>query len=205
MPTSTGDSRQSFDRPREPRLPPSPWVTRYAALLPGSGLVLDLAAGHGRHTRWLLAQGHRVLAVDLDTAGLEDLAGHGQLEILELDLEAGPVPLPGLRFAGIVVTNYLHRPHFPWLAAALEPGGVLIMETFGQGNERHGRPRNPDFLLAPGELLAAFTGRLEIVAYEHGLETTPRPAVRQRLCALAPRQPDQEPWLLPPPWSAPGP
>jgi SAM-dependent methyltransferase len=199
MPTSSGDSHQSFDRPREERLPPSPWVTRFAALLPADGQVLDLAAGHGRHTRWLLEQGRRVLAADLDTSGLRDLAGHRQLEILEMDLEANPVPLPGRRFAGIVVTNYLHRPHFRWLASALEPGGVLIIETFGQGNERHGRPRNPDFLLAPGELLDAFAGRLHIVAYEHGLEMKPRPAVRQRLCALASREPDPEPWPLPAP------
>jgi hypothetical protein len=61
---------------------------------------------------------------------------------------------------------------------------VLIFETFGQGNEKLGRPRNPDFLLAPGELIAAFGTALQVVAYEHGVEEVPRPAVRQRLCAV---------------------
>jgi hypothetical protein len=58
------------------------------------------------------------------------------------------------------------------------------METFARGNELYGRPRNPDYLLAPGELLATFSPRLQVVAYEHGLELQPRPAVRQRICAV---------------------
>ncbi len=95
----------------------------------------------------------------------------------------------GRTFDGIVITNYLHRPHFPHLIAALNEGGVLIFETFSQGNEKLGRPRNPDFLLAPGELLAAFGSVLEVVAYENGEEQQPRPAVRQRICAVKQSEP----------------
>ncbi len=65
----------------------------------------------------------------------------------------------------------------------------MLIDTFGQGNERLGRPRNPDFLLAPGELLAAFGADLQIVAYEHGIDRLPRPAVRQRLCAVRATEP----------------
>jgi len=86
----------------------------------------------------------------------------------------------------VVVTNYLHRPLFPHLLAALAPGGILIYETFAAGNERYGRPSNPDFLLAPGELLEVARGRLQIVAYEALDVSVPAPASVQRLCALAP-------------------
>ena len=175
--------KPSFDRPADPSILPSPWVLRWAPLIRAGGAVLDVAAGHGRHARALAQRGYRVTAVDLDVTGLDD-PSDPPTEVMAADLEGGTWPLAGRVFAGIVVTNYLHRPHFPHLVASLSPGGVLIFETFGQGNERVGRPRNPDFLLAPGELLAAFSPHLQIVAYEHGAEQSPRPAVRQRLCAI---------------------
>jgi SAM-dependent methyltransferase len=183
------DPKTSFDRPSDPAILPSPWVLRWAALLAPGGTVLDVAAGHGRHARALAARGHWVTAVDLDVTGLTDLNTGPPVEVIAADLEGGSWPLTGREFAGIVVTNYLHRPHFPHLVTALSPGGVLIFETFGQGNEKLGRPRNPDFLLAPGELLDAFSKHLQIVAYEHGSEQAPRPAVRQRLCAIKSPEP----------------
>lgn len=161
----------SFDRPADPAIAPSPWVLRWAHLIRPGGRVLDVAAGHGRHARALAALGHTVVAADVDTTGLSDASG---IEVFAVDLETGVWPFPAAAFNAIVVANYLHRPHFPHLVQTLAPGGVLIFETFGQGNEKLGRPRNPGFLLAPGELLSAFAA-LEIVAYEHGEERTPRP------------------------------
>ncbi len=169
----------SFDRPLDPDLPPSAWVMRWASLIRPGGAVLDLAAGHGRHTRALAARGFTMTAADLDVSALTGAPA----EVIAADLETGVWPFAGRRFDGIVVTNYLHRPHFPHIVDGLADNGVVIFETFGQGNERLGRPRNPDFLLAPGELLRAFD-RLSVVAYEHGAEQTPRPAVRQRICAV---------------------
>ena len=89
-------------------------------------------------------------------------------------------------FDVIVVTNYLHRPLFPHIAAALNPNGLLIYETFAQGNAAFGRPSRPDFLLNPGELLEAFAGRLRVLAFEHGEVSTPKPAMVQRLLARRP-------------------
>jgi SAM-dependent methyltransferase len=174
----------SFDRPSDTDIAPSPWVVRFSARIKAGGVVLDLACGHGRHTRYLLSKGYRVVAADLDISGLSDLAGLPAVEIVAADLEAGTWPLEGRRFDGIVVTNYLHRPHLQRLPEALAENGVLIIETFGEGNETLGRPRNPAFLLRAGELLAAFAPVLHVVAYEHGREDQPRPAVRQRLCAI---------------------
>lgn len=165
--------------------PPSSWVARHANLIPAAGPVLDLAAGGGRHTRYFKGLGHPVVAVDRDVTSLADLAGDAQIEVIAADLEGGsPWPLGERRFAGMVVTNYLHRPLFPKLAAALQPGGVLIYETFGIGNERFGRPSNPDFLLQPGELLAfAEAEGLTVRAYACGEVLEPRPAVLQRIVA----------------------
>lgn len=167
---------------------PSPWITRHAALLPDTGQILDLAAGSGRHTRYFSQLGRAVLAVDRDVAGLADLTATAGVEIVEFDLEAAcGWPFPGRQFAGIVVTNYLHRPLLPFLGGALQPGGLLLYETFALGNERFGRPSNPAFLLQPGELLrVAQAAALTVLAYEHGEVTSPRPAVIQRIAAQKP-------------------
>ena len=163
---------------------PSAWIERFAPLVADRGRVLDLACGTGRHARLFLARGCRVTALDHDIAGLADLAGHPNLETLAADLEDGrPFPLPGRQFDAVVVTNYLYRPLLPTLVDAVAPGGLLLYETFAEGNERYGRPRNPDFLLKPGELLEVVCGRLGVLAYENLVVDDPRPAAVQRICA----------------------
>jgi len=143
-----------------------------------NGCVLDLACGDGRHSRLLRALGFDVVAVDREPQSIPGV------RFLQADLEDGsPWPLPGERFQGIVVTNYLHRPLFPVLAESLAPGGVLLYETFMLGNERYGRPSNPAFLLRPGELWQAFGG-LHVVAFEQGTVAEPKAAMIQRLCAV---------------------
>ncbi|MCU0968336.1 MAG: class I SAM-dependent methyltransferase [Rubrivivax sp.] len=164
-----------------PGLPPSPWVTRWAHLVRAGGTVLDLACGSGRHLRWLRAQGFAVTGVDRDVAALAGLEAVG--EIVVADLEGGPWPLDGRRFDGVVVTNYLWRPLWPRLREALAPGGALIYETFADGQQTVGRPSRPEFLLQPGELLAATQG-LRVVAYEDGFLDAP-PRFVQRIAAVA--------------------
>ena len=166
-------------------LAPSPWVTRFGALVRPGGVVLDVACGRGRHARWFAGRGHPVEAVDRDAAALEALAGLSGVTSRTADLEAGPWPYADRRFAAVVVTNYLHRPLFPALLAALDAGGVLIYETFADGQQACGRPTHPDFLLRRGELLEAVGGRLRVLAYEDGLVEAPKPAVLQRICAIA--------------------
>ncbi len=163
-----------------PASAPSPWIERWAHLLTPGGSVLDVAAGSGRHARWLAARGHPVTAIDRDGAALAPLATIA--EIVVADIEGGAWPLAGRAFDAVVVTNYLWRPLFPTLTASLAPGGVLLYETFAAGNETVGRPARPDFLLAPGELLDAAAG-LRIVAYEDGFLRDPERFV-QRLAAI---------------------
>ncbi|MGH3755383.1 MAG: class I SAM-dependent methyltransferase [Pseudonocardiaceae bacterium] len=162
-------------------------MRRFAPLMAEGGTVLDVACGAGRHARWLLERGYRVVAVDVDVAGVADLVGHPRVEIVEADLQDGRCfPLRGRRFDGVVVTRYLHRPILPDLVGAVAPGGVLVYETFAWGNECFGRPANPDFLLWPGELLDAVRGELRVVAYEDLVVAEPHPAAVQRICARRP-------------------
>lgn len=162
----------------------SPWIRRFAPLVPADAPVLDLACGSGRHGRLFLAAGHPVCLLDRDLAGVADLAGTAGAELLAADIEAGPWPLPGRRFGAVVVTNYLWRPLFGAITAALAPGGVLLYETFQRGNERFGKPSNPDFLLADNELFDRCRDAFDIRAFEQGAEDEPKPAMRQRICAV---------------------
>jgi SAM-dependent methyltransferase len=164
---------------------PSSWVQRFAPLVP-DGEVLDLACGYGRHSRMFAAAGHLVLAVDRDLDALAAVTGEG-ITTRQVDLENGnPWPFEKNRFSGIVITNYLHRPLFPHIFDSLAEGGILIVETFAAGNGQFGKPSNPDFLLAPGELLglthAYPAAKLRVIAYEDGYVDQPKPAMIQRIC-----------------------
>jgi SAM-dependent methyltransferase len=155
----------------------SEWVVKCAPHVK-RGPVLDVACGEGRHARFFRDKGFEVVAVDRQPVVLE------KITFVEADLEGGrPWPFAGRKFGAIVVTNYLHRPLFPHLAASLDEGGVLIYETFMLGNERFGRPSNPKFLLRPGELKDAFAG-LQVLDFEEGEFERPKRAMLQRLCAL---------------------
>jgi SAM-dependent methyltransferase len=156
---------------------PSHWVVRWAPLIK-NGTVLDVACGGGRHANYFLSKGLKVVAVDREPLQIPGA------RFMQADLEDGsPWPLAGERFEGIVVTNYLNRPLMKILHESLAEGGVLIYETFMLGNERFGRPSNPEFLLRPGELLEAFKD-LTVVGFEEGEVNDSKPAMIQRLCAV---------------------
>lgn len=161
---------------------PSLWVRRWAHLIRPAGTVLDVACGHGRHLRWLAARGYRVTGVDHNRAAIAALAPLGQA--LCADLENDPWPFEGACFDGVIVTHYLWRALFPSLIASVAPGGILLYETFAHGQQTLGRPRRPDFLLQPGELLQ-HCASLRVVAYEDGFCTSPDRFI-QRIAALRP-------------------
>ena len=167
---------------------PSAWVTRWAHLIRPAGSVLDVACGTGRHSHWFARHGHLVTGVDRDAqaltqAGLHRVAtGTPPVNWLVADIENEPWPLPGQTFDAVVVTNYLWRPLWPTLLAALAPGGVYIHETFAHGNATVGKPSRPDFLLQPGELWAACAS-FTVVAYECGFCEEPDRFV-QRIVAV---------------------
>lgn len=161
-------------------LAPSPWVQRWSALVPAGATVLDVACGSGRHVRWFAERGCRVTGVDRDAVATEPLKHLA--DVIVADIENGPWPLAGRQFDAVVVTNYLWRPLLPTILSSVAPGGVLIYETFAMGNQTVGKPSRPDFLLRPGELLAAANG-LRVIGYEDGFLREPDRFV-QRLAAV---------------------
>lgn len=167
---------------------PSPWVARFAPLVARGARVLDMASGHGRHALFFASRGCQVVAVDRDASALAALERVAGIQVLVADLEAAPWPAVG-RFDAIVVTNYLHRPLFSSILGALAIDGLLVYETFAHGNERYGKPANPDFLLARDELLERLQHALVVIAFEQGLQEGARPCVVQRIAAVGRARP----------------
>ena len=170
---------------------PSAWIRRWSHLVAAGGSVLDVACGRGRHLRWFARLGHPVVGVDRAPEAVDalaDLVVGGNAQVLLADIENAPWPLLHERhprqFDAVVVTNYLWRPLLPTILHSLAPGGVLLYETFAQGNASVGKPSRPDFLLAPGELLGVCAG-LRVVAYEDGFCDNPARFV-QRIAAVRP-------------------
>lgn len=163
---------------------PSAWLQRFAPTLPGT--ALDLACGSGRNLVWLAGAGWHTTGIDRDSAATAPL--RGLAEIVDADVENAAWPLPGRQFDLVVVCNYLWRPLFDTVKAAVKPGGWLIWETFADGQQTIGRPSRPDFLLQRGELLRV-CGDWHIVAYEDLFESRGdgvNPRFVQRVAAVRP-------------------
>ncbi len=159
----------------------SPWIIQWAGLVPAGAAVLDLATGAGHNALFFAARGHLATAVDLDLTRLPEAP---KIERVQADLEDGsPWPLGDRRFGAVIVTRYLHRPLMSRLLDAVAPGGVLLYETFMEGNERFGRPSRPEHLLRDGELLELVRGRFSVTAYEARMVSDPKMAMVQRIAA----------------------
>ncbi|MGQ0711432.1 MAG: class I SAM-dependent methyltransferase [Rhodoferax sp.] len=178
----------------------SPWVQRWSHLVSPGANVLDVACGGGRHLAWFAQRGHPVWGVDIDTAAAQ--ARVPSATLVQADIENGPWPLrtpagQAQAFGAVLVSNYLWRALWPTLLDSLAEGGVLLYETFTQGQESVGRPRRPEFLLQPGELLQRCAA-LHIVAFEQGFEDPPGRFV-QRIAAVRTtvRQPGAHPPVYP--------
>lgn len=173
--------------------PPFPFIaadatTLATSLAPGKDRskhrILDLACGTGRHGRCYLKHAISVTFVDKDLSHVSDLEDHQHANLLCADLENAPWPLTNQRFTRVIVTNYLWRPILSQILNAVAPGGALLYQTFGIGNEAYGRPSNPDFLLKKGELIEAVGANFTIIESFHGPVQAPKPAVIQRLHAV---------------------
>lgn len=149
--------------------PPSPWIVRWSHLLQAKATVLDIACGSGRHLTWFAQRGHAVTGIDRDLGLAQTLGTTATLICADIETEPWPLVAHGQpqQFGAVIVTNYLWRPLLKTMVHSVAPGGVFLYETFASGNETVGRPARADFLLQPGELLAACKD-LHIVAYENG-------------------------------------
>ena len=158
----------------------SEWIVRWSHLLAPAATVLDVACGHGRHMQWFAEHGHAVTGVDRSTEATEAASAFGRT--VTADIESGPWAVPGPGYRPGVVSNDLRGARLARRVGAGGPGGVLLYETFAAGNETVGKPSRPDFLLQPGELLAACRD-LRVVAYENGFLAGPERFV-QRIAAV---------------------
>ncbi len=149
------------------------------------GPVLDVACGDGRNGMYLAAHGARVLLVDASEAAQESLRAAGwpeRVHFSRMDLET-PVP-PAFDpegFGAVLVFRYLHRPLIPVLRGCLAPGGLLVYETYLEGQEAHGKPRNPEHLLRRGEL-AAWFGDWEVLEHFEGDLDDPSRVMGRMVC-----------------------
>ena len=161
---------------------PEATIVAWSKQLPTTGSVLDVAAGSDRHALWFAERGYQVTAIDRDTEALRKRS-QPNLRVVTADLENAPWPLQGELFDVVVVVNYLWRDLLPALVRSVAVDGYLLYETFALGNERYGRPRNPDFLLKPDELRLAMPDTFDVVEFSQSEVGTPVTAVRQRLLA----------------------
>ncbi len=149
-----------------------------------AGPVLDLACGRGENGLFLAGRGLKIVLADRSGEALSEAARLAQeagveVELWPVDLEReGVNPLPEEAYGGILVFRYLHRPLIPCIRKALRPGGLLFYETYTTEQPRFGKPRNPAFLLQPGELRSWFED-WQILHYFEGLRTDPPRAVAQ--------------------------
>jgi len=167
---------------------PSAWVIDQARHWPDGASIIDFAAGTGRHSRALMAmqdRKFRVLAVDRDADALAALkAACPKIQTRCQDLETDQAwHFADRQFTVVLVTNYLFRPKLAMLFDLVAPGGFIVYETFASGNAAFGRPRNPDFLLRPGELPASLPVDFTPSDYFHGRIDRPDPAMIQRMAA----------------------
>jgi tellurite methyltransferase len=157
-------------RDEEAPLEPSSFVAGLDAVLPRRGRALDVGGGSGRHALWLARRGLEVTLADVSDVALACAATAARAEGLRLtklaaDLEAAP--LPAGPWDVILCTYFLHRPLFPAFAAALAPGGLLVVAHATRSNlERHPRP-GPEHVLEDGEL-AGLVRDLEVIRLEEG-------------------------------------
>jgi len=144
--------------------------------------VLDLACGEGRNGIYLLKNNVPVVFADTSKSALgvvaEKLQGSDQqFDCWQVDLEQdGLSPLSDKRFAAVLVFNYLHRPLMDPIREAIEPGGLIIYETFTTENRQFGRPNNGDFLLKQKELEYLFEDWDILHSFE-GVEQNPKRAI----------------------------
>lgn len=153
------------------------FLVAQAYRLPAAADVLVPGDGEGRNGVWLAQQGHRVTSVDVSTVGLEKAqalaAQRGVTLRTELVDLADWVPIPCSVDA--VVLTFVHLPPairraaHRRLAAALRPGGVLLLEAFHPSQLKHssGGPKAPEMLYTLQTLREDFAGALtEVLGWE---------------------------------------
>ncbi len=149
---------------------PSTFLAAIESLLPGRGRVLDVAGGTGRHAVWLARRGYEVTLVDVSPVGLDLARRRAARSNVEITTAIGDLerdPLPAGPWDLVILFHYLHRPLFRAIAAALEPGGLLVFaHSTRKSLERNARPPAA-YLIDEGEA-ARLVADFELISYSEG-------------------------------------
>jgi SAM-dependent methyltransferase len=148
-----------------------------------TGRALELAAGSGTNAVWLAGQGWRTTAVDWSPVGLANgrakaAAARVEVEWLERDLLAWSPPA---RAFDLVMIVYLHlppqerRPVYSHAAAAVAPGGRLVVIGHDRLNATQGEGGPPD----PERLFTAAEIGVELLADDPDLAIERAEVVRR--------------------------
>jgi tellurite methyltransferase len=158
---------------------PSAFLTENIGLIeslaPGKK-ALDIACGEGRNSIYLASRGFDVTGLDISEAGLARASRRAVAEGLAIDFRQAD--LEDYQFSEmydlILNFNFLLRDLIPRLVAALNPGGVLVLDTILSSPSLQGE-HTKEFLLKPGELeqlFAGFPGRVHVYK-ERPLDSAP--------------------------------
>lgn len=132
--------------------------------------ALDLACGNGIHSIFLAKNGWKVSSVDIKEQSFKALKN---IKYFKIDLENNEIDLTkqppfDIFYDLIIIFKYLNIPLVKKLPKFLNNNGVLICETFMEGNEKFGRPNNPNFLLKKNQLKKLSLDGLKIVLFNQG-------------------------------------
>ncbi|HEY3307574.1 MAG TPA: class I SAM-dependent methyltransferase [Desulfuromonadaceae bacterium] len=131
-------------------------IERIKRLTPGKA-ALDVASGEGRNSVFLAQQGFKVTALDISEVGIDKgrkraLEAGVVIDFQQVDLDSFELLF---KYDLIINFNFLLRPLIHKEVKALNPGGVILVDTIMQSPLLLAR-HNPDYLLEQGELLKIF-------------------------------------------------
>ena len=174
-------------------------LSSQALTLDSKAQVLDLACGEGRNGLHLLEHDINVVFADINGESLKQveqavnrlqlnkqkLAQYWQVDFEQDHSDQGnDKPLKAETFAAIMVFRYLHRPLMSQIKAAVKPGGMIIYETFTEQQAKLGRPKNPNFLLKPNELIEIFVNWKILYSFEGKVFNSQESDVKQAIAQI---------------------
>lgn len=106
---------------------------------------MDLPVGTGRHAEFLVSEGHRVTAADLDHHLVNEARQRlARCNGIVLDATAA-LPFEEGAFDAVIIVDLVHASLLGDIGQCIRPGGWLIYESY------KARGQNWRQLLAPGE------------------------------------------------------
>ena len=162
---------EKYARDCDPEKAPSLFLTQQMSRL-SRGKALDLAMGSGRNSIFLAMNGYEVDAIDYSSVAVEKLQSFVKEQSLTITVKQADLTtfqIPDNAYDLIINFNYLERSLIPQIKKGIKQGGMLLFETYTIEQPRYGRPRNPDYLLKPNELLSSFSD-LHIIFYHERVD-----------------------------------